>query len=98
VLRHELLGRISRRRLGRAVEVADGDRAILEGKGREERLGEAMLLDQSLTDDPKDLCPDFADCVDTPVPGLVECLVRGRVDGFILRSSQHQTQYKHTGM
>lgn len=92
MLRHELLGRIGRRRLGRAVKVADRDRAILEGKGREERLGETMLLDQPLTNDPKDLCPDFADGVNSPVPGLVECLVRGRVDGFVLWSSQYQTQ------
>ena len=84
MLRHKLPRRAGGRRLGWAVEVADGDRTILEGKGREERVDEAMLLDQPLSDDPKYLCPDLADCMNSPVPGFVKCLVRGWIDGVIL--------------
>jgi hypothetical protein len=92
VLRHKLLWSIGRRRLGHTVKVADGNRAVFEGKRREERLDKAMLFDQPLRNNPKYLCPDLADCVNSPVSGLVECLVRGWIDGIVLRGGQYQVQ------
>jgi hypothetical protein len=68
-----------------AVEVAGGDGAVGGGRGREEVVREAVLLDQALRDDPEDLRPDLADGVDTEVTGLVERLVRRGVDGLVLQ-------------
>ena len=68
----------------RAVEVTNRDRAISERSGRVEAVRETVLGDETLRDDPEDLSPDFTDGVDTPVAGLVEGLVGGRVDSLIL--------------
>ena len=68
-----------------AVEVARGYGAVLERSRGEEVLCVSVLLNEALGDDPEDLSPDFTDGVDTPVAGLVEGLVRRRVDGLVLR-------------
>lgn len=67
-----------------AVEVACGDGAVFEGLGWEERFGVAVLLDETLGDNPEDLSPDFSDGVYTPVAGLIQSLVSGGVDGLVL--------------
>ena len=84
VLRHKLTCRTRRKRLRGTVKVAERDTAIFEGKGWEERVGETVLRDQSLSNDPKNFCPDFTNRMNSPVPRFVECLVRGRIDGIIL--------------
>jgi hypothetical protein len=43
-----------------------------------------VLLDEALGDDPKHLCPDFTDSVDTEVSRLVKGLVGRGVDGLVL--------------
>ena len=57
-----------------------------------------MLRDQTLTDDPKYLRPDLTDRVNTPVPGLIECLVSGWINGVVLGSGQNQMRQKHVEM
>ena len=75
-----------------AVEVAFGDGSVLERLGREEVVGETVLLDQLLGDDPEQLCPDFADRVQASVPRLVQGLVGGRVDGLVLYKRERTTR------
>ena len=84
VLRHKLTCRTRRKRLRGTVKVAERDTAIFEGKGWEERVGETVFRDQSLSNDPKNFCPDFTNRMNSPVPRFVEGLVRGRINGIIL--------------
>lgn len=70
------------------VEVACGDGSVLEGLGREEIVGEAVLLDQTLRNDPENLGPNFTDGVDAPVAGLIESLIGRRVDSLVLEVCQ----------
>ena len=58
------------------VEIAFWDGAVLKRLGGEEVIREAMLLDKPLGHNPKNLRPDLANRVDTPVTGLVKGLVR----------------------
>jgi hypothetical protein len=95
VLRHELTCRARQKRLRRTVEVTKRDTAVFEGKRWEERLDETVLSDQSLRNDPKNLCPDLTNRVDSPVPRLVECLVRGRINGIVLRRSKSDAARLH---
>lgn len=80
--------------LRHAVEVTERNRAIFERRRWEERLDEAVLLNQSLGNDPEDLCPDFTDSVNPPVLGPIERLVRGRIDRLILQSGQGWIQQR----
>jgi len=48
-------------------------------QGREERLAESVLLDQTFDNDEQHLSPDFTDSVHSPVTGLVERLESRRV-------------------
>ncbi|SRR6266702_2509667 len=86
VLRDKWLWYVRLGELGCTVEVTKRNRAIFERKWREERLDEAVLRNQPLGDDPEYLCPDLTDRVDPPVLGLIECLVRGRIDRFVLHN------------
>lgn len=70
--------------LSGAVEVASGDSSIFQRLGREQVLRVTVLLNETLRDDPKDLSPNFANSVDTPVTGLIEGLVGRGVDGLVL--------------
>ena len=70
----------------RAVEVTSRDRTV-SGRGRREQaLRETVLRDEAVRNDPQHFSPDFTDGVDTPVAGLVEGLVGGRVVSLILWS------------
>jgi uncharacterized protein YecE (DUF72 family) len=71
--------------LRHAVEVTERNRAVFERGGWEERLREAVLLDQALGNNPENLSPHFADGVNAPVLGPIERLVRGRIDRFVLQ-------------
>lgn len=99
VLRHEgLLARAG------AVEVALRDGAIRTGGGRVKVVGEAVLLNEALGNDPEDLRPYFTDGVDTEVSRLVEGLVSRRVDGLVLCmglmeiGSPRRRAYKRVGV
>lgn len=76
MLGHEGLLRTGKSVLCWAVEVALGDRTIGQGDGRVQRVSVAVLLDEALRDNPKDLSPDLTNGVYTPVARLVKRLVR----------------------
>lgn len=68
----------------RTVEIALGNNAIGTRVRWVKGVGETVLGDKTVRDDPKNFSPDFTDSVDTPVSGLVESLVCRWVDSLIL--------------
>src|SRR6266404_9433939 len=89
VLRNKWSWYVRRTGLWCAVEVTKRNCAIFKRSWREERLDKAVLRNQSLGNNPEHLCQDFTDRVNTPVLRLIKRLVRGRVDSFVLYSSQN---------
>lgn len=69
----------------RSVEVANWNRAVLERCRGEERVGVPMFGDELLRGHPKDLSPNFTNGMNAPVARLIESLIGGGVDAFILR-------------
>jgi hypothetical protein len=67
-----------------SVEVTLGNGAILKRLRREQGVGEAMLRDELLRKDPKNLRPDFTNSMDTPVTWLIKGLVCRRINGEVL--------------
>lgn len=88
VLRNKWPWSVRGRELRHAVEVTERNRAIFERSRWEEGLDEAVLLNQALGNNPKNLRPDLADSVNPPVLGPIERLVRGRINRIILKSGQ----------
>jgi hypothetical protein len=72
----------------RAIEVSFRNGPVGQWRRWEQVFGIAVLDDQALADNPQNLGPNLANGVDTPVPRLVKRLVRGRVDGLVLRGER----------
>lgn len=88
VFRDEWLWYVRGGELWYTVEITEGNGAIFERRRWEKRFNEAVLRNQTLGNNPKHLCPDFTDSVNPPVLGLIERLVRRRIDRIVLRSGQ----------
>lgn len=63
------------RELSGPVKVTLRNGTILERSRREQRVGESVLLNETVRYDPEDLCPHFTNGVYAPVAGLVKRLV-----------------------